>query len=337
VKKQDETRDSSDKLSSAVNARKIDKKKLVDWAGRILMIVSVILIIWKVIQYDIDFSVLVLPSVIVVLALSALVYGASIFFTSFNFRWLIEILSGISVPKTLAVSVYCSSNLYKYIPGNIMHFVGRNRLAVEVEELKHDEVAFATIMDNLFLCLAAVVISVICVLNYFVEYLRQIHIPDYMFIAAGAAIFILIVLAVIFRRRLAKWLKKYTEIIKRFSPLSALKLMLVSALRLLALAVTFFAVLAVLGQAITLDIIPQIIGLFVLSWVAGFLIPGAPGGLGVREMIMITFMGDTLDQSILLTSTIIHRVVCILGDIAAWGISLLYSRLKGRKETDAQN
>jgi len=314
--------------------KKIDKKKAVSWIGRILMLASFVLIGTRILRYDIDFSALASPFTATGLVLAALVFGVSIFLTAFNFRWLIGVLSGVSVPHKLAIPIYCSSNLYKYLPGNIMHFVGRNRLAIEVKALGHAEVAIATVTDNLFLCLAAAIIAAICVFNYSVTYLRQIQIPPYVLAIAGAALLIFTLLAVLFRRKLAKWLKKYIEIIKGFRPAAAVKLLVVSAARLLALTATYFMVLVLMGQTVTPGIVPEIIGLFVLSWVVGFLVPGAPGGLGVREAILIMFLGDTLDQNILVSSVVVHRVVCILGDMAAWGMSAIYAKWKGSRQTD---
>jgi len=295
--------------------------------GQLLMLASFVLIIRKVIQYDIDFSFLSSPWVYAGLLGASLCFGCSIFLTSFNFRWLLYILSGALVSLKLAVPIYCGSNLYKYLPGNFMHFVGRNRLAVEVKELNHAHVALATIIDNIFLCLSALIIAAACTYNYLIEYIKMARIPPYAFAAAGAAVAILCVSAVIFRRHLRKLIHKSLSILTKFNYKAMIRLLGVTALRLLALAATYLAVLVLLGQPLSLNLIIKIIGIFVLSWVIGFLVPGAPGGLGVREAILIMFLGNTLNQEILTVSAIVHRVVCILGDLAAYGMALIYAKV----------
>ena len=147
-------------------------------------------------------------------------------------------------------------------------------------------------------------------------------------LAAGGILLLAALLGITLRRRLMKWLKSTADILKRFRPATALKLLAGCCIRLLTVSLTYFSVLILLGQNITLELVPQIIGLFVLSWVIGFVMPGAPGGLGIREVILIMFLGDALSQSILLSSTIIHRVVCISGDILAYVMSLIYAKMK---------
>ena len=305
----------------------MSKKRLMSLLGQLLMLASFVLIIRKVIQYDIDFTFLSSPWVYAGLLGASLFFGFSIFLTSFIFRWLIYILSGAPVSLKLAVPIYCGSNLYKYLPGNFMHFVGRNRLAVEVKELNHAHVALATIMDNIFLCLSALIIAVACTYNYLIEYIKMTRVPPYAFAAAGAAAAVLCVLAVIFRRHLRKLIHKGLSILKKFNYKAMIRLLGVTALRLLALSATYLAVLALLGQPFGPDLIIKITGIFVISWVIGFLVPGAPGGLGVREAILIMFLGKTLNQEILTVSAIVHRVVCILGDLAAYGMALVYTKV----------
>jgi uncharacterized membrane protein YbhN (UPF0104 family) len=304
----------------------MNKKRLTSLFGQLLMLASLVLIIRKVIQYDIDFSFLSSLWVYACLLGASLCFGCSIFLTSFNFRWLLYILSGALVSLKLAVPIYCGSNLYKYLPGNFMHFVGRNRLAVEVRELNHAHVALATIIDNIFLSLSALILAAACAYSYLIEYIKMAHIPPYALTAAGTAAAVLCVIAAIFRRRLRKLVHKGLNILTGFNFLAMIRLLGVTALRLLVLSATYLAVLASLGQSLGSDLIIKIIGIFVISWVIGFLVPGAPGGLGIREAVLITFLGNTLNREILTVSAIVHRVVCILGDLAAYGMALIYAK-----------
>jgi len=69
-----------------------------------------------------------------------------------------------------------------------------------------------------------------------------------------------------------------------------------------------------------------------LSWVAGFLTPGAPSGLGVREVVLLMFMGSTLNEGILISAMVMHRMLTVMGDVAAYGMALTYAQLATRKE-----
>lgn len=67
----------------------------------------------------------------------------------------------------------------------------------------------------------------------------------------------------------------------------------------------------------------QIIAYYMLTWVVGFVVPGAPGGIGVREMIIVMLMNGIVGEEIILIAALIHRCLSILGDIAAYIFSII--------------
>ncbi len=186
--------------------KKTDAKNAVKWAGRILMLLSFTLIIIRLVRYDINFSALSSGHVISGLVLAVFLCGATVFCQAFNYRWLLCTLAKTDIDRKLSVNIYCSSNLYKYIPGNIMHLVGRNRLAVEVETLSHSQVAVATMIDSVFLMLAALLVSLACAMNFVIESMRQVRLPVLALIIAGAVLLILGIAALVFRERFAGFL-----------------------------------------------------------------------------------------------------------------------------------
>lgn len=56
-------------------------------------------------------------------------------------------------------------------------------------------------------------------------------------------------------------------------------------------------------------------GLFLLSWLAGFLVPVAPGGLGVREAALIALAGTQFPDASLLASVLTLRIASVFGDV----------------------
>lgn len=316
----------------APKKKKWDKKKLAKHAGQVLMVLALAFIVYKIAQYEIDFTLLAAPLVIICLVLLAVVWGISVFAASINYSWLLNKLTGKPALRSLVVGIYTKSNLYKYLPGNVMHFVGRNQIAIDVDELTHPEVAFVTITENIFLILSAVIISLVSVFDYFITYFSQVTIPGYVYAIIAAVVVVVVAVLVVFRKKLGGWAKKYLEILKQLRPLTILRLLVFCIVRLLVLALTYLATLALFGQEITLALVPQLLGLYVLSWLIGYIMPGAPGGLGVREAVMLMFLGDVLNQTIMLTATIVHRVICIIGDVVAFLIGLLYTRLKKTPE-----
>ena len=66
--------------------------------------------------------------------------------------------------------------------------------------------------------------------------------------------------------------------------------------------------------SIKLIIAAKLIVVFSLAWVAGFIIPGAPGGIGVREVVLIFFF-QLIGEPESIAVAIALRFVTLLGDI----------------------
>lgn len=66
--------------------------------------------------------------------------------------------------------------------------------------------------------------------------------------------------------------------------------------------------------------------LFLLSWLAGFLVPVAPGGLGVREAALIALASTQFPDAPLLASVLALRIASIFGDVLFGAVALWRSR-----------
>jgi hypothetical protein len=56
-------------------------------------------------------------------------------------------------------------------------------------------------------------------------------------------------------------------------------------------------------------------GAFLLAWFIGFITPGAPAGLGVREVVLMFVFRDTLTAFDLLLILVLARIITITGDL----------------------
>lgn len=55
-------------------------------------------------------------------------------------------------------------------------------------------------------------------------------------------------------------------------------------------------------------------GVFAVAWVAGFIVPGAPGGLGVREAILIAGLGPVYGEPGAVAVALLLRALSTIGD-----------------------
>jgi hypothetical protein len=59
------------------------------------------------------------------------------------------------------------------------------------------------------------------------------------------------------------------------------------------------------------------IAIFALAWIAGFIVPGAPAGLGIREVVLLTLLTPNTGVEVGVLITGIHRLVTMGVDVAA--------------------
>jgi hypothetical protein len=66
---------------------------------------------------------------------------------------------------------------------------------------------------------------------------------------------------------------------------------------------------------------------FALAWTVGLVVPGAPGGLGVFETVLLLRLGGGLAAAPLLAVALSYRLVATLGDVLASLLADLDGRL----------
>ena len=71
-----------------------------------------------------------------------------------------------------------------------------------------------------------------------------------------------------------------------------------------------------------------------IAWVLGFLVPGAPGGIGVREMVLTVLLSPSVGRDAVVAVSILHRLVTVAGDFAAYLLRLVFDMLAHAKPND---
>lgn len=73
-------------------------------------------------------------------------------------------------------------------------------------------------------------------------------------------------------------------------------------------------------------------GAFATSWIAGLVVPGAPAGLGVREVVLTTWFGEALPPETAVLLVVALRVATTVGDAInfSWG-SWALARMRAKR------
>lgn len=72
--------------------------------------------------------------------------------------------------------------------------------------------------------------------------------------------------------------------------------------------------------------IPLLLGAFSFAWLLGFVIPGAPGGLGVFEATAIALLQSHFPSALIISATVLYRLVSIIAETAGAGLAWLDER-----------
>ncbi|HUT70497.1 MAG TPA: lysylphosphatidylglycerol synthase domain-containing protein [Desulfatiglandales bacterium] len=229
----------------------------------------------------------------------------------------------LTIPKGLVI--FTLAQFAKYIPGNVAHHAGRIALASS-RGLTVSKVVFSMVIEASWLVVAASVLAtawLFLVGDGLFEYAKEL--PTLFQLAAGIAAACLFPL-------LAGWILFYWHPgpLQRILGNRAVK---TPSLPIL-LTCLFIYMLCFLLMGAAADILAQYLfgasgshillltGAFAIAWVAGFLAPGAPAGIGVREAILLKILTPIYGPGIAAGLAISLRAITTLTDGLAFAAAL---------------
>lgn len=227
---------------------------------------------------------------------------------------------GYKVPRAQLVSWYYTGQLGKYVPGGIWAVVGRAEMAVRGGVPRAD--AYSVTGLSMFTTYSA---AALC------ASLGSLMSWEQPIIGAALALSLLVGLSVYaaapLRQRLMILLRKVTSGTNELtSPrdMIALTIVQVPAWIMISLSTSIAA------HAFGADIgILHMFFVSSLSWLIGFLVIGAPGGLGVREAIFTGLLSTSVGTSTALSLAIASRMIFVTVDfLGALVFNVIARKLK---------
>lgn len=281
-------------MSPALIMKKSTISKTLNLLGSGLAIIGVVFVIFRLQNYwsnahleFMSFSAWLYISGMVV------VYGSSNFLLASAWR---EILKHcrINVDLKWATRTYGISQLAKYIPGNIFHIAGRQALGM-ASGLSPKPILKSNIYE-LALIATAGATSIWLVLS--------IIIPE-ITLFFGIILTLFSIAVVMFSLRLML----SNDLARAFA---------LYILFLIISAMIFITILTLItyNEHVEYNNLLYIGGAYIIAWLAGLITPGAPAGVGIRELVIIFFLKNIIPESDLLLTIILGRFVTVLGDVA---------------------
>lgn len=303
--------------------------------GYIAMIVSFAFIIKVVLSMNIDYSYIKSPAWALIVGVGlSLILVINCYISAYCWKSIVEFFDNKKrkLPFLPILNVYAKSNIAKYLPGNVMQFAGRNVLGSQLG-ISQFAMLSGTVIEVLSLVMTGFILVVIFFNKNFVqvyEYIssnRSYRIVFYIVVVVGV---VCVIAGCIFLTKSSK----YYEIVKRAFSISFLKIMLKL---LLAYAYSFIVMSFVFYCSFIyiMDVnvnFSLVISAAIISWIVGYVVPGAPGGMGIREVVLLFLLGNVYGEGVAMMGAIVFRIVSIIGDIIAFALDLIIAKCFTKKE-----
>lgn len=204
------------------------------------------------------------------------------------------------------------TEIAKYLPGNVFHFIGRQAIASKVG-ITQSQMAKTSVLFSLLLLVGTVIASTVTAL-----------------LAKGIPLYIqlLMLLATVIS-------SVGTLLLYKSFPLSTkIKMNLLFSLSVLLQGIMLASIVAYQSQHFESGLFFQTVSIYIVSWLIGFITPGASGGLGIREGTFIaigSFLHLSLPTEVIVFSVLLVRLVNIFVDILLFGSTfMLESKINKR-------
>ncbi len=307
----------------------------VKWIGKALSIISIWFIVKTLMEMDLSwikqYHFFQLYGGLFFLSLF-LVFNNSI--NAYAWKLYLDFFSKKKNNTSMAMGVYLKSNIAKYLPGNVVHFADRNILGNRLG-IRHKIIVWASIMELLtlsasaaFCSLAFSFHSVVETVNYLFSNFLDKRVYICLFIIL--VIFFVVLCYICYKCHFLTKLKCYINL---------------SFIGLLVKTFSFYICNHIIsGMVLSLIFTSylnkdfnyfMITSANIVSWFAGYVVIGSPGGIGIREAVLVFLLRNVYSSEEVLMAGVILRLCNILADFIAF-ISVPAFKLLKEKILKAQ-
>ncbi|MGD1905067.1 MAG: hypothetical protein ACFB0C_03635 [Leptolyngbyaceae cyanobacterium] len=208
------------------------------------------------------------------------------------------------------ISTYLKTNIAKYLPGNVWHFVGRVR-ALQNQGASTGIAVMGVVLEPLIMAAAALILA-------------SLSRPDQLSLQFIALLGVLVSIHPRILNPIVRSLSRAKLIAADVTPTQnetqdAIKTyplfpLLGEIIFVLGRGIGFVLVVFSLMADPTINYF-QVMGNFSIAWLMGLIIPGAPGGLGVFEATALALMTPTIPTAVVLGSIALYRLISTVAEV----------------------
>jgi len=292
--------------------------KIIRIVGICIVVFSFIYIIWigfsnwRAIKQTIS-----IQDKLIWLIIGILIYMLILMLLSLAWKKSLHLL-GKNITFKESYIIFNRSLISKYLPGNIFQYVGRFLLGRNIG------ISDVTLISSIILETISLIIASILLVLSFNIILGWVYKFNNLTLSLSAAFIILSIIIIIILKysfKIRQWFLKKPWFLQ-ISTIS-LKSLLIGIIPILFIYLSFLLASGLLFWFLSITVfeininnsILIFIGAYIISWTIGFITPGAPGGLGVREAILISILSPYIFEAKALSIALIFRLITILGEV----------------------
>lgn len=244
---------------------------------------------------------------------------------------------GLSLSKLWAVRVYLLTNIAKYLPGNVWHFVGRVQ-AVQKAGGKLSQSMASVVAEPLVMAVAALGMGTVFSWISWIGWDRRLipNVRSHLFLVyLGLLIGWAVALYLLHPRQLNPRLEQMSRLRMRlittdpdvdetaFQPLRLahypVKPLLGEMLFVWGRSLGFVMTVVALSPVSLADW-PVLISAFCFAWLLGLVVPGAPGGVGIFEATATALLSGYFPIGAIVGSVVCYRMMGTLAELVGAAI-----------------
>lgn len=288
--------------------------QLINLLSRILVAFSIIFITLKLYQHFPELRQLNLSTEMITISFLAVL--ANVFLTTLIALIWALILKKLSIVIGIlqATVIIGKVQIAKYLPGNVFHYLGRMSLAKNVG-IPTDKLLVSMGMETVAVLIAGFVIAISGFLIRF-ESMRSVLIIERIITENFFQITFLAIILIgglLLLPSIRRWLFSQKDNL-RLSKLALPVILYLIVFIIQGIVVYFLVINALLSKSVEIGWI-ECVWRFAVAWTLGFIVPGAPGGIGVREAVFTGLFSNELGEAHAVVLSLLLRVISIAGDI----------------------
>jgi len=246
------------------------------------------------------------------LSLSFLFCVLSIYLNAYAWKYIVKWF-GKECKSNNLISFYVLTNVLKYVPGGVWHFVERFNF---IKKISSSQIAlYSTLIEPYFMLSGSFLLAsmglIFSPLYFFLIFPLLFLNRKFIFLIFKILGFLKGKVFEVLRLPNSKDQFEERLNIVSFFPSRALFLEIGFVL---SKFIGFYICLNTFYTSNTLNIIFLLV-IFSLSWSLGLVVPTAPGGVGVFEACLLFFVGKSIPQNIILISLIYFRIISTSADL----------------------